>query len=1112
MGNVLENTVNVRQFLTIMLENRKMQQPNGQPLYRYHLSQAEYLKLQHVLSLSSPQNQYLNVQWCGAFTLFAAEWFRREYSREWKWNPIYQKLGFNDGIPDIRRIVKKGLEEFWQRHVISFEQSQHQNFLGSVFQEGGFPSNLLTTSDNRYHNVFHSIVKQYGHYRLNNPNMIDALIDHYTQRLPEAFKHYETKLLIADMVENLSALVEKYQLDQTDKPAEYLEKCYPKWREVFPLPLENEIATQFLNQLLTTSSQEFREIKKKQEHLSCVHFFNYKEQIFQTEIFLPKVINIALIAGQEVKRRGDLVAYEIHKAIAELDSGTFNSRPQGSTAEFHISSGTYVIDRHQIDQDLRLVIQNRGQQIGFVELKQSAIELGEVPIAFIEDGNNYKFIGQASFRTPENEIILLVPNHYEILNAEECVTGHKGDLLKHKTYIVKGNIQLRHRSTDEHIEIQCSHLENDFIELQGEKFPWSTVPALTFVGRPKAVYLNDGMRTLNQQLRCYSGITPLDDLNGSAKYGVHNISVRNTKNHVVLRRKIAILPEDFKIKLVSGQSPQEGHIQILTKSSCVCLAIETKNTSLKFKLKKLNLQDHGVQGNEYNISVQDYPPTSIKMTLMVSTQPIVFHLPFPAQGAILYDADQLPFSRPQLTLSDLLGSRLHLFSGSEQPTNFFVEANLRTSTIRSADAPYYRWKFVVQPHCPIQEQLIKYKPEFEALLALSKQLDSRVQLTIRGMKQQLEYEISHYHVKFERDPSFSEFYSLSNVKLASLKDVEPMLMFLAQPEQALVPLEAVTSEGVHTGKYCLPKLDSNSGPWLIIPKAGSKVNFRPTYVFGSAPYEDTSLPPKTFHAAVRRYDPSKNPHTIRDFLPQLMQDLHHSGWIYILRLYSNYVHLPLVTFQIWHELTKNTDCLAQAIWLLKFNIRFLERFQREFGFIWESITFSDWKKAIHQSYQLYIDEGHEPDKAREKTHEYFLDLATVIPVLKRLEIYFLNNQLPDNYPPKMLQGLSSHYSGELIKRASEDEWPTVLDRELIQWYQQQTTLPILLTIHHAYQASVMILPIYMGMLALGKTQHLRTHSDVLNNQHIRQIREFDQEWFENIFSIITAYFLNDEGK
>jgi hypothetical protein len=41
-------------------------------------------------------------------------------------------------LDDIRYVVQQGLEGFWKRPILKFEGSNHTNYLGSAFKEGGF--------------------------------------------------------------------------------------------------------------------------------------------------------------------------------------------------------------------------------------------------------------------------------------------------------------------------------------------------------------------------------------------------------------------------------------------------------------------------------------------------------------------------------------------------------------------------------------------------------------------------------------------------------------------------------------------------------------------------------------------------------------------------------------------------------------------------------------------------------------------------------------------------------------------------------------------------------------------------------------------------------------
>jgi hypothetical protein len=47
-----------------------------------------------------------------------------------------------------------------------------------------------------------------------------------------------------------------YNLSNHTEPVKQLDKVHPKWRDEFPMPLDDETGTRFLNGLLCTASVE----------------------------------------------------------------------------------------------------------------------------------------------------------------------------------------------------------------------------------------------------------------------------------------------------------------------------------------------------------------------------------------------------------------------------------------------------------------------------------------------------------------------------------------------------------------------------------------------------------------------------------------------------------------------------------------------------------------------------------------------------------------------------------------------------------------------------------------------------------------------------------------
>ncbi len=91
----------------------------------------------------------------------------------------------------------------------------------------------------------------------------------------------------------------------------------------------------------------------------------------------------------------------------------------------------------------------------------------------------------------------------------------------------------------------------------------------------------------------------------------------------------------------------------------------------------------------------------------------------------------------------------------------------------------------------------------------------------------MNYEIKHYQTEFEIDEQ--GHYFLSGLNLSGSQVADPVIMVLNQPEQAVLPLQPISTEGVETGKYKLPRLN-NVGPCLIIPRDQKSIKFRPKFI------------------------------------------------------------------------------------------------------------------------------------------------------------------------------------------------------------------------------------------------------------------------------------------
>ena len=128
-------------WVTEFIKRRGLSKPDQRPLYEYQATTDEYQDLKGLISEVADANGFSrDSAACACFSLFCAEWYRREYLREdgWSWEGIWQLVGFQFSAQELAKIVPRGLDDYWKR-PIRFYESERRNFLGSLFSEGGLP-------------------------------------------------------------------------------------------------------------------------------------------------------------------------------------------------------------------------------------------------------------------------------------------------------------------------------------------------------------------------------------------------------------------------------------------------------------------------------------------------------------------------------------------------------------------------------------------------------------------------------------------------------------------------------------------------------------------------------------------------------------------------------------------------------------------------------------------------------------------------------------------------------------------------------------------------------------------------------------------------------------
>ncbi len=434
-------------WLAKFLTRRGLKQPDHRPLYEYHATSEEYDELKRLLrAIGVPDGYKSDKGYAACFTLFCSEWYRRDYEREygWAWEPIYKTIGISASSSEMGKIIPKGLDGYWGRPV-RFYDTERRNFLGSLFSEGGLPFRLLKESNSRFQSMFSLILNQYDQAKSSNISTF-ALVHAAVEKssLPVVFKEDTSVELISRMAEQLVSLVQIYNLSNHTEPVKELERVHPKWRDSFPVPLDDDTGTSFLNGLLRTASTESKPRLQKNKTTLCQFLWseNHPEAL-QALISLPEELSFS-IDIEPSTTRFELAIYEDGNEIASL--GPAYATLSNSQAKIKVRKREIKFYRRNPTVSLFIVARAGGMFFGSNLLEGSEVAVGDVPLVFVSDKNEWLLQGQASCSVRGSHVLIVLPKDGCLASEhEDCDSGfsalgcHALTIKGRQDIIIKGD-------------------------------------------------------------------------------------------------------------------------------------------------------------------------------------------------------------------------------------------------------------------------------------------------------------------------------------------------------------------------------------------------------------------------------------------------------------------------------------------------------------------------------------------------------------------------------------------------------------------------------------------------------------------------------------------------
>ena len=417
----------MQSWLQEMLQKRNCPQPDRRWLYAYRLDLDEYRSLKAVLC-NALQGCYVavlvkNRQFSALFVLYAAEWWRREYSGgAWKWSPILESLGVKSGLlaPNERTAAVLSGFAYWGLRP----SGEGKKYFGAIVAHGGLPLKMIGHGDGKLAAIMATVLRQAARYRWNEVQVADAVADH-AHGLPDSLLQREIYELVAQMVMTALRLKQEHRIEGTADPISALDQAHPDWRGEFPLALDDDAAQRLLAGLVREANQTT--LANELAAFTVIRVLVPIEQgryALQSSIAHPSVLSSeSLIAQFELASAEELPRYfNIDIAVNERVPLTVGRQILG-TQEASVSLAAQRskwMASDALNEHLLFLRDTTGDlHDGPIAIPGGEAISLEEPLVFADRDHLFRLIGTGNLRLPDAEAVLAISDDARIQVAGE---------------------------------------------------------------------------------------------------------------------------------------------------------------------------------------------------------------------------------------------------------------------------------------------------------------------------------------------------------------------------------------------------------------------------------------------------------------------------------------------------------------------------------------------------------------------------------------------------------------------------------------------------------------------------------------------------------------------
>jgi len=1112
-----------------LLDDRELPTVDGRPLYQYRLSDAEFSELEKTLRLASllgVRHIKAMLGWDAAFVIYAAEWWRRKYSGHWGWEGIFGSIGIDFtelAVGSRNDLIEGGLRR-WRRQVRT--STGYRNFLGTIATEGGLPLHQLSDSGSGgwLKRVLVPVLRKH----IEKGHSLSALVEAYCDYIPRGYRSAELYQILADIAAAVAELREKYTLAGMESPITFLDKSNPKWREQFPLPIDDASAKSLLTELIDAAAKATVDLGDRVPFECNRYLINAEthEPELVAEMDLPTFVSLQAI-GLDASE-GNLpptVDFEVCNSGGKSTTWcrgvltTFRERVM-----FKLSGRNFKVKGEDAIGCLKVRIKARGQTLLEFEVPGGELVNTETPWLFKKDEAKWRLHSTATGSVKDSDALIFSPESFDVhvvddLSAATLMASmFNGGLWKISGTIIctDGIDQFRFNTG----KVDTSSM----FRLSGQKFTFRSNPVDVFIGPPVLFETNSatgqssksyGRRIIAKAVgRASDTCTNISTLSA----GVYTVKALDQANNVLFAQTVGVLSREFKYTLAPDLDDVNRGCILLNGIGELEVAVshEGVTASLEDDEKRCCIK----------LFASPQPPSSIQVSLLAKNQSsnIVLSFPYPSRGAMLFDAmDKLVPPLKALNLEDIHGHRIKVFNDrAHLAARFALTITLVDRALTRADLKDVFIKIPLNLRGDFNELAVSdWISMVKTLLGLGKTIDAEVRIALSlGSDELLAVNIRRYEHHLTREVSEGlvqvRSQDLREMKNDVLEVTEVLAFNLDCPEAEPITLSSKSSEGVYVGVWEFMPWIREPGPWIIYPSPNSPLKLRPLlWTVARDDLENFSADRQSdsLAAAINVPEEISRRSAIASALRSMAVEFDHSNWRYLDELWHQTTHLPLATFDIWQVAIQEPQFMAALF--VKSRTDILERLEDELPVIWELVSKADWELALQEfksklerhlsDEPTLIDLSLEQVINRIESHKH-----SMLSMGKVLQDCVRNKQSPDLklmcrpveqfVKPEMVK-----FYQQLFRRQADQEWPTLMQAELSRRYRSlPTEYRELVEPRNRHHESVVYLPMVLAWQAIvgGDRKWCGTPAQIFK---ILQIKMFDEDWFNSAFQLLSGW-------